>query len=361
MPKPLATIRDFLVERQDQIAGEMVARHWKLKPGLEQRYGNKGRAKCVEDARYYLRYLSEAVGAGESSLFVHYVMWAKTMLGARHIPVEDLVVNLEMLLDVLKDELPVEMQIPACDYLKSAIQELTLASDDRSFLDSGEPLAELARQYLSALLRYERHAASALILGAVENKISIKEIYRHVFERCQYEIGRRWQLNVVSVAQEHYCTASTQLIMSQLYPYIFRSDRTARGTIVAACVSGELHEIGARMLCDLLEMEGWNTIYLGANVPTAGIIDVLRDNHSNILAVSASMTFHIPAVREVIAAVRLASPTTRILVGGYAFKIAPDLWRDVGADYFTKDAAEAISLIGGLDPVVTSTGGIRLL
>jgi hypothetical protein len=39
---------------------------------------------------------------------------------------------------------------------------------------------------------------------------------------------------------------------------------------VAACVSGELHEIGVRMLCDLLEMEGWNTIYLGANVPTAG-------------------------------------------------------------------------------------------
>ena len=103
------------------------------------------------------------------------------------------------------------------------------------------------------------------------------------------------------------------------------------------------------MLCDLLEMEGWNTIYLGANVPTAGIVDVLRDNHSNILAISASMTFHIRAVREVIAAVRLASPETRILVGGYAFKIAPSLWRDVGADYWTKDASDAISLIGGLD------------
>jgi len=183
----------------------------------------------------------------------------------------------------------------------------------------------------------------------VKNKVSIKEIYCHVFEPCQYEIGRLWQSNVVSVAQEHYCTASTQLIMSQLYPYIFRSDRTFRGIIVAACVSGELHEMGARMLCDLLEMEGWNTIYLGANVPTAGIVDVLRDSHSDILAVSASMTFHIPSVREVIAAVRLASPATRILVGGYAFKIAPNLWRDVGADYWTKDASEAISLIGRLD------------
>jgi MerR family transcriptional regulator, light-induced transcriptional regulator len=186
-------------------------------------------------------------------------------------------------------------------------------------------------------------------LAAVENKVDIKEIYCHVFERCQYELGRLWQSNTISVAQEHYCTASTQFIMSQLYPYIFRSDRTLKGTIVAACVSGELHELGARMLCDLLEMEGWNTIYLGANVPSAGIVDALRDNHSNILALSACMTFHIPAVREVIAAVRLADPTTRIIVGGYAFKIAPGLWRDVGADYWGKDASDVIALVGGLD------------
>jgi MerR family transcriptional regulator, light-induced transcriptional regulator len=349
MSELLETTRDFIIERLEDLAREIVERQWKLKPALEQLYGEKGRARCLEDARYHLRYLSEAVGAREPALFVHYVTWAKTMLLARNIPVEDLVANLEVMLDVLGKELPTSWQIPALDYVKSAIGSLTLANDNSSCLDPGQPLAELAHQYLSALLRYDRHSASTLILRAVENKVSIKEIYCQVFEPCQYEIGRLWQSNVVSVAQEHYCTASTQLIMSQLYPYIFRSDRTFRGTIVAACVSGELHEIGARMLCDLLEMEGWNTIYLGANVPTAGIVDVLRDNRSDILAVSASMTFHIAAVREVIAAVRLASPEVRILVGGYAFKIAPNLWLEVGADYCTKDAAAAISLIEGLD------------
>jgi methanogenic corrinoid protein MtbC1 len=349
MSGSLEAMRDFLIERQEDLAREIVERHWKLSPALEQRYGQKGRARCLEDARYHLRYLSESIGAGEPALFVHYATWAKTMLLARGIAVEDLVANLEVMLEVLGKGLPASMQIPAVDYLKSAIGSLTLASDSPSFLDRSQPLAELANQYLSALLRYDRHSASALILAAVENKVSIKEIYSHVFERCQYEIGRLWQSNVVSIAQEHYCTASTQLIMSQLYPYIFRAERIFRGTIVAACVSGELHEIGARMLCDLLEMEGWNTIYLGANVPTAGIVDVLRDNHSNILAISASMTFHIREVRDVIAAVRLASPTTTILVGGYAFKIAPNLWRNVGADYWAKDASNAISLIVGLD------------
>jgi len=349
MSEPLETTRDFIIERHEDLAREIVEGHWKLRPALEQLYGKQGRARCLEDARYHLRYLSEAVGAGEPALFVHYATWAKTMLLARNIPVEDLVANLEVMLDVLAKELPPSMQIPAVDYLKSAIGSLTLANDNSSFLDPGQPLAELAHQYLSALLRYDRYSASTLILGAVENKVSIKEIYCHVFEPCQYEIGRLWQSNIASVAQEHYCTASTQLIMSQLYPHIFRTDRTFRGTIVAACVSGELHEIGARMLCDLLEMEGWNTIYLGANVPAGGIVDVLRDNHANILALSASMTFHIRALREVIAAVRLASPATRILVGGYAFKSAPNLWHNVGADYWRKNASDAISLIDGLD------------
>lgn len=356
MPKTLETVRDFVVERQEDLAREIVERHWKLRPALEQRYGKKGMARCLEDARFHLRYLSEAIGAGEQGLFVHYVTWAKTMLIARNIPVEDLVENLEAMSEVLGRELPASMQLPAVDYVKSAIRSLGLPNHNPSFLDPGQPLAELSNQYLRALLRYDRQSASALILAAVENRVSIKEIYCHVFERCQYEIGRLWQLNDVSVAQEHYCTASTQLIMSQLYPYIFRADRTFRGTIVAACVTGELHELGARMLCDLLELEGWNTIYLGANMPAAGIVDVLGDNDSNILAVSASMTFHIPAVRETIAVVRLASPATRILVGGYAFKIAPSLWRDVGADYWAKDSSDAISLIGGLEDKMSGAG-----
>jgi MerR family transcriptional regulator, light-induced transcriptional regulator len=354
MPKPLQIIRDFIIEQQDALAREIVARQWKLRPELGQRYGKNGLKRCSEDARYHLKYLSEAVAAAEPALFVDYIAWVKTMLSSRNIPVEDLVFNLEAMLTVLQEQLPGRMHVPALDYLRSGIQGLLLSTDNPTFLDPRRPLVELANQYLSALLRYERHVASELILQAVENKVSIKEIYFHVFECCQYEIGRLWQSNEVSIAQEHYCTASTQLIMSQLYPYIFRSDRKSKGTIVAACVSGELHEIGARMLCDLLEMEGWNTIYLGANVPTAGIVAVLQDRSSNILAVSASMTFHISAVREVVTAVRAARPKTRILVGGYAFKVAPNLWRDVGADYCTKDASEAISLVEGLDDSVNS-------
>src|SRR5271156_6822991 len=172
MSELLEPTRDFIVERQEDLARKIVERHWQLRPGLEQLYGKQGRARCLEDARYHLRYLSEALGAREPALFVHYVTWAKTMLLARNIRVEDLVANLQIMLDVLEKELPRPMQTPVVDYVKSAIGSLTLANDNSSFLDPAQPLAEFAHQYLSALLRYDRHSALSLILRAVENKVS---------------------------------------------------------------------------------------------------------------------------------------------------------------------------------------------
>jgi MerR family transcriptional regulator, light-induced transcriptional regulator len=178
--------------------------------------------------------------------------------------------------------------------------------------------------------------------------VSVKDIYQQVFEPCQYEIGRLWQTDMISVAQEHYCTAATQLVMSQLYPYIFRVDRESGGTVVATCATGELHELGGRMLCDLLEMEGVNTIYLGANVPTAGIVKALHDSGSHILAVSASMDRSIPAVRQLVTAVHAANPATKVLIGGRAFSKAPNRWSEVGADFATSNATAAISIIQAL-------------
>jgi MerR family transcriptional regulator, light-induced transcriptional regulator len=340
--------RDFILEHQQDLARKIVDRQWQLQPSLESRYGKKAQPRCLEDACYHVKYLSEAVGAGKIELFANYVNWAKTMLASRRIPVEDLRLNLATMLDVIKAEMPLSMQVNVVEYMESAIHSLDSGKAESCAPQPERALTDLAARYLKALLQYDRNGASELILAAVNNKVAIKEIYSQVFEPSQHEIGRLWQMNELSIAQEHYCTASTQFIMSQLYPFIFRSDRPSKGTIVAACVSGELHELGARMLCDVLEMEGWNTIYLGANVPSTGVVEVLKANGCDILALSASMTFHLSAVREVVGSVHAELPKARILVGGYAFGIAPELWRDVGADYWARNAADAVGLIASL-------------
>ena len=211
--------------------------------------------------------------------------------------------------------------------------------------EDGGPLAQLAHDYLSALLRAERHLASSLILAAADAGTPIRDLYLQVFQPSQHEVGRLWQMNQISVAQEHYCTAATQLIMSQLYPYIFSGERRSR-TLVAACVAGDLHEIGARMVSDLLEMEGWDTIYLGANVPSSSIIQLMREREVNVLALSATMTLHVPAVERLIADIRDSQGvcSAKIMVGGYPFNIAPELWRRIGADAWAPDAAQAIAV-----------------
>ena len=300
----------------------------------------------LEDTGFHLDYLIQAIDADSTDLFANYIGWAKIMLAKRNVPATYLASLLASMTESSRQELPPEFSPLACDYLEGALQRLPQMPDDLpTCLAEGTPLAALAGEYLQALLRGERQVASQLILDTVRRGTPVRDLYLHVFQRTQHEIGRLWQVNQISVAQEHYCTAATQLVMSQLYPYIFGGEKT-HGTLVATCVAGDLHEIGARMVCDFFEMDGWRTYYLGANVPSPSVIQALIKQQATVLAISATITYHVRAVAALILAVRGTPECSgvKILVGGYPFKVAPDLWRDIGADGSAPDAQAAILL-----------------
>jgi MerR family transcriptional regulator, light-induced transcriptional regulator len=336
--------------RRQELAEAVTALHYERRPELAQRYGPAGRARCLQDAGYHLAYLFEAVASSSPDLFADYVAWARIMLEGRGIPCEDLAGNLEVLREVLRRDLPEELARLASGYVDAGLERLPqLPARLPPGLTGDGLLDQLARDYLQALMQGERHVASRMILDAVAGGVSVKEIYLRVFQPCQHEIGRLWQMNRLSVAEEHYCTAATQLVMSQLYPFLFGHSKSGR-TLVAACVSGDLHEIGVRMIADFFEIEGWSTFYLGANVPAAGVIRTLRDRGADVLAVSATMPFHVRAVAELIAAVRAseAGDRVKILVGGYPFLVDPELWRSVGADATARDAEESVAVANRL-------------
>jgi methanogenic corrinoid protein MtbC1 len=115
---------------------------------------------------------------------------------------------------------------------------------------------------------------------------------------------------------------------------------------VAASIGGELHEIGVRMVADFFEMDGWDVVYLGANTPAADIVGVIRERRADLLAVSASTLLHLRAVGELIQHVRQdkGCAHTKVLVGGPAFRSAPDLWSELGADGSAVSATEAVKL-----------------
>jgi methanogenic corrinoid protein MtbC1 len=345
-PAPSARLR----EQQSAVAEDLVQRQFAARPELAQRYGPAGRQKCLQDALYHLAYLADAMDAGEPALFTSYVGWAKVMLEARGIPAYDLAHYLELTRTVVGERFNDATGALAAAYLSAGLARLPLvASDLPSLLAPDAPHHELARAYLDALLNGERHLASRMVLDSVSAGVPVKDIYEHVFQRSQREVGRLWQINKISVAQEHYCTAATQLVMSQLYPRIFASEK-GTSTLVATCVAGDLHEIGLRMVADFFEIEGWNTFYLGANMPAQAVVETLAQRRAQVLAISATISFHLHAVGELIQKVR-AHPACRgvkILVGGYPFSVAPDLWRKMGADGSAAGAQDAVALANQL-------------
>ncbi len=219
-----------------------------------------------------------------------------------------------------------------------------LLPDTLRFITAEQPLSELSRAYLQAMLARERHQAADLIYEALDQGTTISDIYLHVFQPVQYEVGWLWQTGAISVGHEHYATNATQLVMASLYPRLFSGSRQGP-RLVAAAAEGELHEVGLRMITDFFEMDGWNTVFLGANTPRAAVVEAVRDTGASVLALGVTMHYYLLEAQKVIEAVR-ANPTTAdtcVLVGGYTFLQTRGLWQKIGADATASDARQAIA------------------
>ena len=343
-------MRDYVeasaaIERsREQVAELTVDLHYAAAPELAHRYGNTGRLRCLEDVRYHLSYLIHAISTESAVLFGNYVGWVVALLTARNIPVDDFRMNLVCLRNAISKTLP-EVEPFTRECFESATARLSSQTALPTHISDDNPNRSLLEEYLAALIGFRRQRASEIILDAANSGVDIRDIYVNVFQQAQYEIGRLWQINKLSVPQEHYCTAVTQQIMAQLYPYMFTAAAKPR-KVVAACVQGELHEIGSRILVDFFEMSGWDTRYFGANTPTSGIVEALKQEKPDLLLVSVTMTFHLRAVSDLIHAVRKTEHGARVkvLVGGYPFIADPVLWHKMGADGSARDAKTTLLL-----------------
>ena len=335
-----------LLDLKSTLPSMILADYFELYPFLAEHITESQKEQFQKGIVWTLSFLAESVWAGQPILFEECILWAKTFLTSVKVPVQYVAGNLELIQKRInnmctdeENEIINPILIKAVGILLSESQAVSIAAMDNN-------LSPLAQNYLDSLLKGKREMALSLILNEVKSGIPVKEMYVQVFQPVQYEIGRLWQTNKISVAQEHFCTGATQLVMSQLYPYIFTGEKKNR-KMVTTCVPGELHEMGARMVTDFFEMNGWDTYYLGANMHIDSVVRYLTDVKPQCLAISATMTFHVSAVEELIRQIRLSpevSSDLKIIVGGYPFKVAKGLWVSVGADGFAQNATEAIEL-----------------
>lgn len=347
---PSELFKNLVKERTNTIAERIVDLQYASQPEFWKPYGSEGRRLSVRDAGYHLPFLTEAVVTNEPQIFTDYIAWVKTLFKGLNFPDSVLHVTLSCTKAALNEIAPSELQPVYEPFIEAAIEELKKPVNEiASAIDPSTSIGQLTQTYINSLLKGDRHTASKLILDAVKNGTPVRSIYLDVFQKSQYEIGRLWLTNQISVAVEHFCSAATQSIMSQLYPYIFTTNRVGK-TLVAACVGGELHEIGIRMVADFFEMEGWDTYYLGANSPATSIIKVIEDNQAQLVALSVAMPYHRQLLRETIMQIQQSSigQSVKIMIGGNAINTTQNLWKTFKADGFAPNAFEAIAVANKL-------------
>jgi methylmalonyl-CoA mutase cobalamin-binding subunit/DNA-binding XRE family transcriptional regulator len=88
--------------------------------------------------------------------------------------------------------------------------------------------------------------------------------------------------------------------------------------VMVCCVEGEQHFIGAKMAADLFQMEGWQVDYLGPNVPTAALIEIVSARRPNLLALSITMESNLRRTQTLIRKIRKLAAAPYIIVGGRA-------------------------------------------
>jgi methanogenic corrinoid protein MtbC1 len=115
-----------------------------------------------------------------------------------------------------------------------------------------------------------------------------------------------------------------------------------KGRALVSAAPNEFHELGARMVADFLEMDGWDVRYLGANTPAPELISMVAATDPDLVLLSVGMSFNLGRTEALIRRLKASGGRFKTMVGGLAFLHAQDAWRQVGADAFAPDPAAAV-------------------
>jgi methanogenic corrinoid protein MtbC1/DNA-binding transcriptional regulator YhcF (GntR family) len=202
---------------------------------------------------------------------------------------------------------------------------------------------DLLERYVALQLAGERAAARALVLHeGVGSGLSVADLYRRVLQPAQYRVGELWQANQISVAREHLATAVTGSVLVEAAAAAPRAPSTGMRVLVA-CVEGELHDLGARMVADLLELDGFAVRFLGADVPTDSLLAMIDEERPHLLVLSVTMAERLAQLRAAVARLRqVHGSRVPIFVGGQVLDWVPDLARTVDVDLAARDALDTL-------------------
>jgi len=331
------------------LAQKVFDRQFAEDPLLGRQMDERRKQAMFQDILYNFSFLSTAVHLKDDKIFSNYAVWLYELLCNlmkdldRDRIKEQMVAHYSILRRYVGELFAAEEAQVAASYLDMAIEVTDKAVDNvplsRRFSEGKH--VEVRKEYLSALMRGDTARAIATIKRVAAGGMPLQELYEDVIMETMREVGELWHGNLITIDKEHYCTSTTQMVLAMFYPDIFATPKKNH-RILTCCVGSELHEMGGRMVSDLFEYHGWDSVYLGAAVPIPSLIHAVGEHKPDLVALSVTMPQYLQACRDAVHALRSAYPQLRIAVGGRAFSTSDGIQYKWPIDVYTELASELI-------------------
>jgi methanogenic corrinoid protein MtbC1 len=206
-------------------------------------------------------------------------------------------------------------------------------------------LEEHRAAFLDGLLARDSARARLSVEAALTEGVPIPDIYLELLEPALREVGHRWAMGALNVAEEHYATAVARSILDGLSRRLPRAPKDGRLAVVTG-TPDELHDLGTRMVADFLEADGWEVLQLGSGAPARDIAALVESEQPELIALSTATAGVLDGVVEVFEALSTLHPRPCIVAGGqfWTATTSPSAL-EFGADLVIHDPRELVATL----------------
>ncbi|MDE6064909.1 MAG: homocysteine S-methyltransferase family protein [Lachnospiraceae bacterium] len=205
-----------------------------------------------------------------------------------------------------------------------------------------------ARQKLrDAVLKGNKSGIVQITKDALAEGAEAKELLDTVLLPAINTVGDYFDSGKYFLPQLIAGAEAMKLSIEVLEPLMLRQSTDENmPVVIIATVEGDIHDIGKNLVALMLKNYGFKVIDLGKDVPKEKIIEAAKEHNASIIALSALMTTTMKQMETVIQYAKEQNVTAKIMVGGAV--ITEEYANEIGADGYSKDAAEAVKLAGRL-------------
>lgn len=226
-------------------------------------------------------------------------------------------------------------------------QTSNAGSVEKSAVEKGPQINEMQDKLKTAVLKGNRNGIVKITKEALESGEKPSELLNQVLLPAINQVGEYFDQGKYFLPQLIASAEAMKNSIEVLEPLLQTgSAGEEMPVVVIATVEGDIHDIGKNLVALMLKNHGFHVIDLGKDVPQAKILETAREHHAEFIALSALMTTTMQRMREIVAAAKQEGITAKIIIGGAV--ITQEYADEIGADGYSKDAADAVKLAKSL-------------